>query len=163
MIFREIRLRQGSVRWALLAIVAGNAIVFGSLALDATAHTIQLAALVVYVQAAIAISSLGFGDLDWWLRGTAQRLPPVLGLHERMASVGTITSGTRAAGSLPRKEIRFRDVRFAYGETADPVLDASTSWSPRAPRWRSSAPTAPARPRWPSCSAGSTTRRRAPS
>jgi ABC-type transport system involved in cytochrome bd biosynthesis fused ATPase/permease subunit len=123
LIFREIRLRQGPVRWALLAIVAGNAIVFGSLALDAAAHQIDLAALVVYVQAAIAISSLGFGDLDWWLRGTAQRLPPVLSLRERTAAVATIRSGSRAAGSLPRREIWFRDVRFAYRETGHPVLD----------------------------------------
>jgi ATP-binding cassette subfamily B protein len=123
MIFREIRLRQGPVWWALAAVVAGNAIVFGTLARDATAHVIGLASVVVFVQAAIAISSLGFSSLNWWFRGTAQRLPPVLGLPERMASVAPLRAGSRTADGLPTSEIRFQDVRFAYGDRSRPVLD----------------------------------------
>jgi ABC-type multidrug transport system fused ATPase/permease subunit len=39
-----------------------------------------------------------------------------------MAPVGALTSGHRDAGALPAREIRFRDVHFAYGQGA-PVLD----------------------------------------
>ena len=123
LVFHEIRLRQGSVWWALLVIAAGNGAVFGMLARDAAGHTISLAFLVVAVQAAVAISSLGFGELSWWLGSSAQRLPLVLDLPERMAAVAALPSGRRGAAGRPAREIRFRDVRFAYDGTSRPVLD----------------------------------------
>jgi ATP-binding cassette, subfamily B, bacterial len=122
-VFHEIRLRQGSVGLALLAIVAGNALVFGSLARDAAAHTISLAFLVIAVQAAVAIASLGFGDLHWWLPGTAARLPVVLDLPDRMAAAGALPSGERAPSARPARDIRFRGVRFGYEGAPRPVLD----------------------------------------
>jgi ATP-binding cassette subfamily B protein len=122
-VFHEIRLRQRPVGWAILAVVAGNAAVFGSLAHDAAAHTISLAFLVIAVQSAAAISSLGFGDMHWWLPGTAHRLPVVLDLPGRMEAVGSLPSGGRDAAARPAREIRFRGVRFAYEGAARPVLD----------------------------------------
>jgi ABC-type multidrug transport system fused ATPase/permease subunit len=122
-VFHEIRLRQRPVGWAALAVIAGNGIVFASLAHDAAAHTISLALLVIAVQSAAAISSLGFGDLHWWLPGTARRLPVVLDLPGRMEAVGSLPSGGRDATGRPAREIRFRDVRFGYEGASRPVLD----------------------------------------
>jgi ATP-binding cassette, subfamily B, bacterial len=122
-VLHEIRLRQGSVAWALLVIVAGNGIVFGSLAHDALTHTITLAFLVIAVQAAVAISSLGFGDLNWLLPGAASRLPVVLDLPGRMLAAGSLPPGDRSVAERPAREIRFRDVRFGYDDAPGPVLD----------------------------------------
>jgi ATP-binding cassette, subfamily B, bacterial len=122
-VFHEIRLRQGSVGWALLVIAVANGIVFGSLAADATAHRIGLAFLVIAVQAAGAISSLGFGELSWLLPGTANRLPLVLDLPGRMEAAGALPSGGKPAAGRPAREIRFRGVRFGYEGAARPVLD----------------------------------------
>ena len=62
---------------------------------------------------------------------------------------------------MPAREIRFRDVTFAYPGSDGRCSRASTSRSRPDPRSPSSDRTARARRRSPSCSAGSTTRRRA--
>jgi ABC-type multidrug transport system fused ATPase/permease subunit len=122
-ILREQRLRQGPVRWGLVLIIAANAIVFWSLARDASAGALSLAALVVFVQAAVGTSALAFGDFDWWFRGSVQPIPVVLDLTERMAATGALGSGPRPAAGLPLKDIRFQNVRFGYREAGPPVLD----------------------------------------
>jgi ABC-type multidrug transport system fused ATPase/permease subunit len=40
-----------------------------------------------------------------------------------MAESGSLAPGTRPAGGLPAREIRFRNVTFAYDSSAAPVLD----------------------------------------
>jgi ATP-binding cassette subfamily B protein len=125
LLYYERRLRQRALGWSLLLIVAANAIVFWSLARDATAGAIELAALVVFAQAAVGTSALAFGDFDWWFRSSAQPIPKVLDLTQRMLTAGALTHGTRNASS-PSSEIRFRDVRFSYPTTGAAVLDGFT-------------------------------------
>jgi len=120
---RERRLRQRPLSWSLLAIVAGNALVFGSLARDANAGSIELASLVVFAQAAIGVSLVAFGEFDWWFRGSAQPIPMVLDLAAKMEASGTLPNGNRSAGQLPREEIRFSNVHFTYPTTGVTVLE----------------------------------------
>ena len=40
-----------------------------------------------------------------------------------MGTAGALAPGTRAATDLPRRSIRFRDVRFGYASSPTPVLD----------------------------------------
>jgi ATP-binding cassette subfamily B protein len=47
----------------------------------------------------------------------------VLRLEPAMASAGALRSGTRAAGDMPAREIRFRNLTFAYPGTSAAVLD----------------------------------------
>ena len=119
----EQRLRQGPVRWGLLAVVAANGILFWSLARDASAGTIGLSALVIFAQAAIGTNALAFSEFDWWFRGSAEPIPGLLDLADRMAPVGRLSPGDRGAEGMPAREIRFADVRFAYAEGSEPVLD----------------------------------------
>jgi ABC-type multidrug transport system fused ATPase/permease subunit len=109
--------------WSLLAIVAGNALIFGSLARDAIAGSIELASLVVFAQAAIGVSLVAFGEFDWWFRGSAQPIPMVLDLAAKMEASGTLPNGDRSAGQLPREEIRFSNVHFTYPTTGVRVLE----------------------------------------
>lgn len=118
-----MRLRQRPVLWTLALIVAGNGLVFWSLAHDASLDRVSLSALVVFAQTAVGTSALAFGEFDWWLRTAAQPVPVVLSLEEQMGSIGSLPSGTLAATDLPSREIRFRDLCFSYDSTDRPVLD----------------------------------------
>jgi ABC-type multidrug transport system fused ATPase/permease subunit len=98
--------------------------VFWSLAHSAVTGSIGLASLVVFAQAAVGTSALSFGEVDWWFRQSAQPIPKVLDLTEKMAPIGALESGTRDAGALPAHAISFEGVRFAYAAAPDrPVLD----------------------------------------
>ncbi|MGH9661221.1 MAG: ABC transporter ATP-binding protein, partial [Bryobacteraceae bacterium] len=44
-------------------------------------------------------------------------------LQPAMAPAGSLARGTRAASGMPAREIRFRNVRFAYPNASEPVLD----------------------------------------
>jgi ATP-binding cassette, subfamily B, bacterial len=116
------RLRQGPVRWGLLIVAAANAIVFWRLAADASSGHIQVAALVVFAQAAIGANALAFGDFDWWFRGVTEPIPQLLDLAPRMAEAGALPAGGRSAEGLAKHEIRFERVSFGYG-SGRPVLN----------------------------------------
>ena len=122
-LFEARRLRLGPLRWGLLAVVVPNAVVFGFLAHDALTGHLGLGPLVVFAQAAAGASALAFSEVDWWFRQSAQPVPKVLDLAERMRAAGTLPAGTRPATGVPARVIEFRDVRFAYPGSGRRVLD----------------------------------------
>jgi ABC-type multidrug transport system fused ATPase/permease subunit len=122
-LFEARRLRLGPLRWGVLAVVVPNAVLFWFLAHDALSGHLGLGSLVVFVQAAAGASALAYGEVDWWFRQSAQPIPGVLDLADRMRAAGALAVGTRPAAGLPARSIEFRDVRFAYPGSARPVLD----------------------------------------
>ncbi len=109
--------------YAVLIVSAANVLFFWSLGRDATDGRVALGSLVVFAQAAIGASTLAFGEWDWWLRTSAQPMPLVLDLLDRMGPAGALTSGTRDASGMPHREIRLENVRFSYPTTDRLVLD----------------------------------------
>ncbi len=109
--------------YAVLIVTVANVLFFWSLGRDATDGRVSLGSVVVFAQAAIGASTLAFGDWDWWLRTSAQPVPLVLGLLDRMGPAGALRSGTREAAGLPQREIRLENVRFAYPTSSRLVLD----------------------------------------
>jgi ABC-type multidrug transport system fused ATPase/permease subunit len=112
--YEATRLREKPLLWSLLLVVGANVLVFGSLAADASAGRIALGALVIFAQSAVGASAIAFGGLNWALDGSAAPVAAVLRLEPAMAAGGALPAGTRPAGGLPAREIRFRDVTFAY-------------------------------------------------
>jgi len=112
--YEATRLRERSVAWSLAVVAAANVIVFWALAEAAGDGRISLGALVLFAQAAVGASMVAFGGLSWALDGAAAPVAAVLRLGPAMASGGALASGARPAASLPAREIRFRNLAFAY-------------------------------------------------
>jgi ABC-type multidrug transport system fused ATPase/permease subunit len=120
--YEATRLREKPVLWSLLIVAAANVVVFWSLADAAAAGRIGLGGVVVFAQAAVGTSMIAFGGLSWALDGAAAPVAAVLRLEGAMAGAGALRSGARAAAGRPAREIRFRDVTFAYAG-GPPVLE----------------------------------------
>ena len=116
------RLRERPLAWSLFLVASANVVVLWSLASAAAAGRIDLGALVMYAQCAVGTSAIAFGGLNWALDGASAPVAAVRRLEQKMASTGRLASGRLAGVDLPAREIRFRNVTFAYPGGAN-VLD----------------------------------------
>src|ERR1700728_1522938 len=108
------RLRERPVLWSLLLVTSANVLVFWLLASAAAHGRISLGEAVVYVQSAVGVSMIAFGGFSWSLDGAAAPVAAVLRLEPAMRPAGALRSGDRPADAMPAREIRLRDVTFAY-------------------------------------------------
>jgi ABC-type multidrug transport system fused ATPase/permease subunit len=120
--YHATRLRERPLVWSVLLVTGANLIVFWSLASAAAAQTIDLGGIVVYALCAVGTSAIAFGGLNWATDGAAAPVAAVLRLEPAMAAAGALSPGRRSADGLPVRDIRFRDVTFAYPGGA-PVLE----------------------------------------
>jgi ABC-type multidrug transport system fused ATPase/permease subunit len=120
--YAATRMRQRPLAGAILIVTAANVLVFWSIAQAALAHQIGLGAAVTFLQSAVGVSAIAFGGLNWALDGAAAPVAAVSRLQEAAARAGDLPSGTRKARGLPARDIRFRNVSFAYPGGA-PVLE----------------------------------------
>ena len=120
--YEATRLHERPLLWSVLVVAGANLAVFLALAGATLAARLTIADLVVYAQCAIGVSLLAFGGFSWALDGASAPVAAVLRLEQKMAPAGTLASGDRSPRGLPSREVRFRGVRFAYGQSA-PVLD----------------------------------------
>jgi ATP-binding cassette subfamily B protein len=116
------RLREQPVLWSLLLVLSANLIVFWALAADAAAGRIAVGHVVTFASAAVSTSMIAFGGLSWALDGAAAPAGAVIRLQDAMAPAGNLVRGSRAAQNMPAREIRFRNVSFAYPAGGDAVL-----------------------------------------
>jgi len=123
--YEATRLRERPVIWSLGLVVAANVAVFWALASAASSGELSTGALVTYAQCAVGVALIAFGGFSWALDGAAAPVAAVLRLEPAMAPKGALTLGDRDPSGLAAREIRFRNVRFAYpgGGTGAPVLD----------------------------------------
>lgn len=121
--WKATRMRERSLIWCLLIVLGCNAIVFWALAQDAASGAIGLGAAIVFAQTAVGTSALAVGGFSWALSSAAQPVAAVMRLEEAMAPIGALANGSRPATAMPAREVRFRNVRFAYQANLPPVLD----------------------------------------
>ncbi|MDO8432611.1 MAG: ABC transporter ATP-binding protein [Candidatus Binatus sp.] len=117
------RLRERPVLWSLLLVLSANLLVFWAIASDAAAGRIMVGQVVTFASAAVSTSMIAFGGLSWALDGASAPAGAVLRLQDAMTLAGNLVRGEQAATNMPAREIRFRNVRFAYPTTGEPVLD----------------------------------------
>src|SRR5688572_6995508 len=120
--YEATRLRERPLAWSLLLVLAANVAVFWALASAAAGGRITLGELVIFAQCAVGTSMIAFGGLNWALDSASAPVAAVLRLERAMGPAGALPSGNRRATDLPSREIRFRDLTFAY-PGGSPVLD----------------------------------------
>ncbi len=116
------RLKERPLVWSILLVLGANVVVFWSMAGAALDGHLTLARLVTFASAVIGASMIAFGGLSWALDGTAAPIAAVLRLKGTMAKEGALPAGYEAAKAMPAREIRFRNVTFAYPHATEPVL-----------------------------------------
>ena len=125
--YRATRLREKPLIWSVLLVTAANVVVFWSLADAALAGSIDLGHLVLFAQVAVGTSLIAFGGLNWALDSAAPPVAAVLRLEPAMGAAGALSAPSKPplpADGLPAREIRFRDLTFAYPGSDRPVLEA---------------------------------------
>ncbi|MEO8027528.1 MAG: ABC transporter ATP-binding protein, partial [Bryobacteraceae bacterium] len=122
--YAATRMRERPVIWSVLLVISANLLVFWILGAAALDGRISLGEAVVYVQSAIGVSMIAFGGFSWAIDGAAAPVAAVLKLEPEMARTGALSSGKRPADSTPAREIRLRDVTFAYPSDASKASDA---------------------------------------
>jgi ATP-binding cassette subfamily B protein len=120
--YEATRLQERPLLWSVLLVTGANLAVFWSLARAAVAGSVDLAHAVVFAQSAVGVSMIAFGGLNWALDGAAAPVGAVLRLRQSMARAGALAPGTRRATGMPTREIRIRDLTFAY-PGGSPVLE----------------------------------------
>lgn len=117
------RLREQPVIWSLLIVTAANGLVFYLMANDAANGVLELGRMVTFASAAVSTSMIAFGGLSWALDGASAPAGAVLRLQDAMSRGGALACGVANAAGMPAREIRFRNVSFAYPTTGEPVLE----------------------------------------
>src|SRR5262249_37291917 len=120
--YEATRLREKPLLWSVLAVVGANIAVFWAMASGALSGSITLGQMVTFAQAAIGTSMIAFGGLSWALDSASAPVDAVLRLDAAMRSAGTLRAGNGSAKGLPARNVRFRDVTFAY-PGGQPVLE----------------------------------------
>ena len=124
--YEATRLREKPLAWSLLLVGAANVAVFWSLAGAAASGRLDLGPVVVFAQVAVGVSAIAFGGMSWALDGASAPVAAVLRLEPAMRERGALATSRQAparADGLPAREIRFRDVTFAYPGGDRPVLE----------------------------------------
>jgi ABC-type multidrug transport system fused ATPase/permease subunit len=127
--YAATRLRERPVVWSMLIVVSANLLVFWFLTRAVTEGRISLGQAVVYMQCAIGVSMIAFGGFSWALDGAAAPVAATLRLEPAMRPAGALRSGSRRADGSPAREIRLRDVTFAYAPVT-PSADTTRQPAP---------------------------------
>ncbi len=112
--YEATRLRERPVLWCMLLVLGANVAVFWSLAHATADGSLSLGSVVMFAQSALGTSLIAFGGLNWALDGAAAPVGAVLRLEPAMERGGALPSGKIDAACKPGREIRFRNLKFAY-------------------------------------------------
>lgn len=123
--WQATRLREQPVLWSLLLVLSANVVVFWAIANDAAAGRLALGQVVTFASAAVSTSMIAFGGLSWALDGASAPVNAVLRLRESMRPAGALPEGTQSAQAKPAREIRFRNVSFAYPAPSETTVGAA--------------------------------------
>jgi len=120
--YEATRLREQPLTGSLLIVTGANALVLWALGSAAIDGRLGLGELVVYAQCAVGTSAIAFGGFNWALDGASAPVAAVARLEQATTAADVTASGRRGADVLPARDIRLRNVTFAYPGGA-PVLD----------------------------------------
>jgi ATP-binding cassette, subfamily B, bacterial len=112
--YAATRMRERPLAVSVLLVLTANVAIFWAVSSAAAAHQISLGQAVTFLQSAVGVSAIAFGGLNWALDGAAAPVAAVLRLRGSIKEGGILVSGNEPATGKPAREIRLRDVTFAY-------------------------------------------------
>ena len=123
--WKSTRLRERPLALSVLVVLGANVLVAWSIANAAGDNHISLDRTIVFLTALVGTSMIAFGGWSWALDGSAAPVAALARLEPRMAEAGALATRPSSApsASMPAREIRFRDVTFAYRPDLPPVLE----------------------------------------
>src|SRR5436190_16755546 len=125
--WKSTRLRERPLALSLVVVLAANALVAWSVADAAGDGRIGLDRTIVFLTALVGTSMIAFGGWSWALDGSAAPVVALARLEPRMSEAGALPiapdAGAVSTAAMPAREIRFRDVTFAYRPDLPPVLE----------------------------------------
>ena len=121
--WKSTRLRERPLALSLIVVLGANALVAWSIANAAGDGRISLDRTIVFLTALVGTSMIAFGGWSWALDGAAAPVVALARLVPTMADAGALPIGSTPTAAMPAREIRFRDVTFAYRPDLPPVLE----------------------------------------
>jgi ABC-type multidrug transport system fused ATPase/permease subunit len=123
--WRSTRLRERKLGLSVAVVTAANVLVAWTIANAAANGTIRIGQATVYLTALVGTSMIAFGGWSWALDGAAAPVMALNRLEPVMANVGglPVSAAPKSAAGMPAREIRFRDVTFAYRPGLPNVLE----------------------------------------
>jgi ABC-type multidrug transport system fused ATPase/permease subunit len=123
--WRSTRLRERKLGLSVAIVTAANVLVAWTIANAAANGSIRIGQATVYLTAIVGTSMIAFGGWSWALDGAAAPVMALNRLEPVMANVGAlpVSASPRPAAGMPAREIRFRDVTFAYRPGLPNVLE----------------------------------------
>ncbi len=123
--WKSTRLRERKLGLSVVIVTAANVLVAWAVANAAADRTIGLGQATVYLTAIVGTSMIAFGGWSWALDGAAAPVMALNRLEPVMAKVGAlpVPAQPKPADGMPAREIRFRDVTFAYRPGLPNVLE----------------------------------------
>jgi ABC-type multidrug transport system fused ATPase/permease subunit len=126
------RLRERSVTTSLMAVAVANGLVFWRLAVSLADGDLSTGSAITYLLAALTVSSIAFGGLNWALDAASAPAAAVKRLCKVMADTNTLdqrSPGPQAGtgtGASPHDSgpvaVEFSKVEFTYPAASAPVL-----------------------------------------
>jgi ABC-type multidrug transport system fused ATPase/permease subunit len=125
--WKSTRLRERKLGLSVAFVLAANALVAWSIADAAADGRISLDRTIVFLTAMVGTSMIAFGGWSWALDGAAAPVVALNRLEPKMAAAGALVVATTPTSTpiatTPARQIRFRDVTFAYRPDLPAVLD----------------------------------------
>jgi ATP-binding cassette, subfamily B, bacterial len=120
--YEATHLRERSVAVCVAIVVVANLLVFLAISRAAGNGEFGTGSVVVFVQAAIGVSAIAFGGLNWALDGACAPVAALGRLEVAVAAGPDVRGGARTLPVGP-KDITFRNVEFTYPSGGRPVFD----------------------------------------
>jgi ATP-binding cassette subfamily B protein len=116
--YEATALRERSIVTCLVIVAAANVGVFWLIGDQAADGSLSTARAVVFVQAAIGVSAIAFGGLNWALDGACAPVQALARYEAAVGDTGSMSAGSDQPADQPH-EIRFCEVHFAYPVAGD--------------------------------------------
>jgi ATP-binding cassette subfamily B protein len=116
----DTRLRQRPLSWTLAILIVANGLTVWAIAHGAVAGQLSTAQVVVFAQAIVGASLIGFGGINWALPIAADSVATIMRLDGSMSQAGYLEPGSASADGLPADRVPRCELLLRWPQPAGP-------------------------------------------